>query len=155
MSPPSSPSPLSLSLPPSHLPFITLSSPFSLYLRCPTLILLDDLHTLCPHGDHTSEGERRVAAALANCLDSLHTAPPPHHVVVIATTNQIEAVSLALRRPGRFDREVEVTAPTAQERREVSSCCHSDTPGIWLLWLVKMKSILCKLPLSCVVVYMS
>ena len=129
----------SFSVSPSLAPsFIPLSSPLS--FRCPALILLDDLHTLCPHGDHTSEGERRAAAALAHCLDSLYTALPPRHVVVIATTNQIEAVSLALRRPGRFDKEVEVTVPTAQERREVSSCCHSDTPGILLLLVVKMKT---------------
>lgn len=64
-------------------------------------------------------GSEQASSTLAACLDALHTAPPPQHVVVIATTNQIEAVDSSLRRPGRFDREVEVTTPSAAERREV------------------------------------
>ena len=85
------------------------------------LVLLDDLHVLCGSGEGSGgEGGRRGATmTLAACLDALHTAPPSRHVVVVATTNQIEAVDTALRRPGRFDREIEVTVPNAAERREV------------------------------------
>jgi transitional endoplasmic reticulum ATPase len=41
------------------------------------------------------------------------------NVVLIGATNRIEAVDAALRRPGRFDREIEVTIPSAEERTEV------------------------------------
>lgn len=52
-------------------------------------------------------------------MDQLNRTPPPAHVVVMATTNQIERVESSLRRPGRFDKEVEISVPTASERKEV------------------------------------
>lgn len=56
---------------------------------------------------------------LATLMDQLNRTPPPAHMVVMATTNQIERVEPSLRRPGRFDREVEIPVPTATERKEV------------------------------------
>ena len=94
--------------------FTDLSSVFlttSLY-RSPSLILLDDLHSLSP----------TASASLSARLDDLHIKPSVRPVVVVATTNHIEAVDLALRRPGRFDREIEITTPSAVERREVRVC---------------------------------
>ncbi|XP_064390152.1 ATPase family gene 2 protein homolog A-like [Halichondria panicea] len=86
--------------------------------HAPTLLVLDDLHVLCPHRNSApSESERRSTAALITCLDSLEQAP--RHIVVVATTNQIEGVEPSLRRPGRFDREVEIHAPSARERRDI------------------------------------
>ena len=85
--------------------------------RCPSLIVLEDLHSLCASPD--GGAERAASSILAACLDALHTAPPSRHVVVMAMTNRIEAIDLALRRPGRFDREIEVTSPNALERKEV------------------------------------
>ena len=84
------------------------------------MLVLDDLHDLCPHRDLSpSEEERRATASLATLMDQLNRTPPPAHVVVMATTNQIERVESSLRRPGRFDREVEISVPTASERKEV------------------------------------
>ena len=86
------------------------------------MIILDDLEVLCPHRD-TSPGEveRKVVACLSAQMDELHKHPPPLHVVVLATTNQIEKVEPNLRRQGRFDKEVELPVPTACGRFEVCS----------------------------------
>ncbi len=84
----------------------------------PSLLVLDDLHVLCPHRNSApSEGERRSTATLLTCLDSL--GQTSRHVVVVATTNQIEGVEPSLRRPGRFDREIEIPAPNAAGRRDI------------------------------------
>ena len=70
-------------------------------------------------------------------MDQLNRTPPLAHVVVIATTNQIERVESSLRRPGRFDREVEISVPTASERKEVTFP-HCDLGGsineVLLMW---------------------
>ena len=76
---------------------------------------MDDLHLL----SGSAEG-RSLVSILAGCLDNLHATHPARHVVVVATTNQIEEIDSSLRRPGRFEREVEVTTPSAAERRQVS-----------------------------------
>ena len=66
-------------------------------------------------------------------MDELHQAPPQGHVVVMATTNQMEGVDLTLRRPGRFDKEVEVAVPSGKERREVSECvCVCVCASVWV-----------------------
>lgn len=97
---------------------ITLLTPLTLSHSAPSLLVLDDLHMLCPHRNSTpSEGERRSTATLLTCLDSLGQSP--RHIVVIATTNQIEGVEPSLRRPGRFDREIEIPAPNAAERQDI------------------------------------
>ena len=91
--------------------------------RCPSLVVIDDLHILCPRYDSgPSENERKLTAFLCSQLDGLHRTPPPAHVVVIATTSQIDGVEPSLRRPGRFDMEVEIPVPTASDRREVHMC---------------------------------
>ena len=104
---------------PVHLTIIIL--PTHNY-SAPTLLVLDDLHVLCPHRNSSpSESEKRSTAALISCLDSLEQSP--RHIVVVATTNQIEGVEPSLRRPGRFDREIELHVPSAKERREIL-CVH-------------------------------
>jgi AAA family ATPase len=52
------------------------------------------------------------------------------NVVLIGATNRIEAVDAALRRPGRFDREIEVTIPSAEERTEILSVLLRDVPNM-------------------------
>lgn len=90
--------------------------------------MIDDLHVLCPRYDSgPSENERKLTASLCSHLDSLHRSPPPAHVVVIATTSQIDAVEPSLRRPGRFDKEIEIPVPTALERREVCTLLRIET----------------------------
>ena len=97
---------------------------------CPCLIILDDLDDLCPHQDASpNELERKTMASISAQLDDLHRHPPPAHVVVLATTNQIERVEANLRRPGRFDKEVELPVPSASDRLEVC-CTHEVTRTI-------------------------
>ena len=85
------------------------------YNRTPSLIVLEDLHFL-----RASPEGKAVACSLVGCLDNLHATHPSKHVVVVATTNQIEDIDPSLRRPGRFEREIEITTPSALERRQVS-----------------------------------
>lgn len=64
--------------------------------KAPSVILMDELDTLCP-GKNGSEQEKRVFAVLLSLLDKLND----HRVVVIGVTRQLENVDAALRRPGR------------------------------------------------------
>jgi len=64
--------------------------------KAPSVVLMDELDTLCP-GKGSSEQEKRVLAVLLSMLDQLVN----HRVVVIGLTRQLENVDIALRRPGR------------------------------------------------------
>ena len=86
----------------------------------PSLLVLDDLDVLCPMRDTTlSEAELRGVACLSALMDGLCRDPSPAHVVVVATTHQLERVELSLRSPGRFEKELEVPVPTSCDRLEV------------------------------------
>lgn len=61
--------------------------------------------------------EDRLKVGTSCCVLQSSASP----VVVIGATNRLEAVDAALRRPGRFDREIEITIPTAEQRAQVSS----------------------------------
>lgn len=92
---------------------------------CPSLIVLDDLDALCPRGDSgLGELERRAISSLLTQLDDLHRHPPACHVAVVATTNQIDCVPSHLRRPGRFDKEMEIPVPSATDRIQVTAALH-------------------------------
>jgi len=64
----------------------------------------------------TGEVERRVVAQLLSLMDGLKSRK---NVIVIGATNRPEALDMALRRPGRFDREIELRAPDREGRREI------------------------------------
>ena len=100
----------------------------------PCVVLLDELDAIAPArsggdglgargGDGGGADEAmsaRIVAALLSVLDGAGAdAVSLHRVVVVATTNRPEAIDRALRRPGRFDREIEVGAPTPAGRREI------------------------------------
>ena len=87
--------------------------------QAPSLVVVDDIDLLCPQQRETSssEAERRASAALLNVLDTLPSLP--QHVVLLATTNRLESIDSSLRRPGRFDSEVEIPAPTVLDRKEI------------------------------------
>ncbi|NMC09530.1 MAG: AAA family ATPase, partial [Methanothrix sp.] len=67
-------------------------------------------------GDVTGEVERRVVAQLLSLMDGLKERK---NVIVIGSTNRPEALDVALRRPGRFDREIELGVPDAEGRMEI------------------------------------
>ena len=104
----------------------------------PCVVLLDELDAIAParaggdglggRGDAGASGggdeqmSARVVAALLSALDGAggeNGEDDMRGVVVVATTNRPEAVDRALRRPGRFDREIEVGVPTPSARREI------------------------------------
>ncbi|RLI82377.1 AAA family ATPase, partial [Archaeoglobales archaeon] len=72
----------------------------------PSIIFIDEIDAIAPRRDEvTGEVERRVVAQLLTLMDGLEERG---QVIVIAATNRVEAVDPALRRPGRFDREIEI-----------------------------------------------
>ncbi len=83
----------------------------------PSIIFIDEIDSLAPSRDNTStEVERRIVSQLLTLMDGLS---PSDKVVVLAATNRQNAVDPALRRPGRFDREIEIPAPDAPSRLEI------------------------------------
>ncbi len=85
--------------------------------NAPSIIFIDEIDSIAPKREHvTGEVERRVVAQLLALMDGLRTRG---RVVVIAATNRVNAIDPALRRPGRFDREIEIKVPTRQGRLEI------------------------------------
>ena len=83
----------------------------------PSVIFIDELDSIAPRRDEVQgEVERRVVAQLLTVMDGLTSRG---NVVVIAATNREDAIDPALRRPGRFDREIEIGVPTAEGRLEI------------------------------------
>ncbi len=85
--------------------------------NAPSIIFLDELDSIAPkRGDVTGEVERRVVAQLLSLMDGLNERK---NVIVIGSTNRPEALDMALRRPGRFDREIELGVPDNEGRLEI------------------------------------
>jgi len=85
--------------------------------NAPSVIFIDEIDALAPKRDEVSgEVERRVVAQLLTLMDGLKSR---QNVIVIAATNRIDAVDPALRRPGRFDREIEIGIPDRDGRKEI------------------------------------
>ncbi|MBU4491053.1 MAG: AAA family ATPase, partial [Euryarchaeota archaeon] len=85
--------------------------------EAPSIIFIDELDSIAPKREEvTGEVERRVVAQLLTMMDGLEERGA---VVVIGATNRIDAIDPALRRPGRFDREIEIGVPNRLERSEI------------------------------------
>ncbi len=85
--------------------------------NAPSIIFIDEIDAIAPkRGEVTGEVEKRVVAQLLALMDGLESRG---QVIVIGATNRIEAVDPALRRPGRFDREIEIGIPTKNDRKEI------------------------------------
>src|SRR6185437_292288 len=85
--------------------------------RAPSIIFIDEIDSIAPKRDEArGEVERRIVAQLLTLMDGLE---PRQNVVVIAATNRIDAIDEALRRPGRFDREIVIGVPDQDGRRQV------------------------------------
>src|SRR6266699_1644843 len=85
--------------------------------NAPSIIFIDELDSIAPKRDEvTGEVERRVVAQLLALMDGLQARGK---VVVIGATNRPNALDPALRRPGRFDREIEIGVPDRDGRREI------------------------------------
>ena len=85
--------------------------------NAPAIIFIDELDSIAPkREDVTGEVERRVVAQLLTLLDGMQGRD---NVVVIGATNRRDAIDPALRRPGRFDRELEIGVPDKNGRAEI------------------------------------
>ena len=85
--------------------------------NAPSIILIDELDSIAPKREEvTGEVERRVVAQLLALMDGLSGRG---NVIVIGATNRPNAVDPALRRPGRFDREIEIGIPDKRGRHEI------------------------------------
>ena len=85
--------------------------------NAPTIVFIDELDTLAPKREEvTGEVERRVVATLCTALDGLKSRGK---VIVIGATNRVNALDPAIRRPGRFDREIEIGVPDRDGRKEI------------------------------------
>ncbi|MCL4347317.1 MAG: AAA family ATPase, partial [Candidatus Thermoplasmatota archaeon] len=77
--------------------------------NAPSIIFIDELDSIAPKREEVQgEVERRVVAQLLTLMDGLSKRG---HVIVIGATNREDAIDPALRRPGRFDREIEIGVP--------------------------------------------
>ncbi len=85
--------------------------------NAPSIIFIDEIDSIAPKRDEvTGEVERRVVAQLLALMDGLESRGK---VVVIGATNRPNALDPALRRPGRFDREIEIGIPDRKARKEI------------------------------------
>ncbi|AGB36902.1 CDC48 family AAA ATPase [Natronococcus occultus] len=83
----------------------------------PAIVFIDELDSIAPkREDVQGDVERRVVAQLLSLMDGLEDRG---EITVIGTTNRVDAIDPALRRPGRFDREIEIGVPDAAGREEV------------------------------------
>ncbi len=83
----------------------------------PSIIFIDEIDSIAPKREEVQgEVERRVVAQLLTLMDGMKERG---HVIVIGATNRIDAVDPALRRPGRFDREIEIGVPDKNGRKEI------------------------------------
>ncbi|HIH73560.1 MAG TPA: CDC48 family AAA ATPase [Thermococcaceae archaeon] len=85
--------------------------------NAPSIIFIDEIDAIAPKREEvTGEVEKRVVSQLLTLMDGLKSRGK---VIVIAATNRPDALDPALRRPGRFDREIEVGVPDKQGRKEI------------------------------------
>ena len=82
----------------------------------PAIVFIDEIDSIAPKRQNVSgEAEKRLVAQLLTLMDGLSKS----NIVVIAATNRPDAIDEALRRPGRFDREIVVGVPDESGRREI------------------------------------
>uniref|UniRef100_A0A4W6BVC9 AFG2 AAA ATPase homolog B n=1 Tax=Lates calcarifer TaxID=8187 RepID=A0A4W6BVC9_LATCA len=84
----------------------------------PCVLFLDELDSLCPRRTGSSAPENRLVAQLLTLMDGMDQSD---RFLIVGATNQPDRLDPALRRPGRFDREVIIGAPTLQQRKDILS----------------------------------
>ncbi|KAG7481940.1 hypothetical protein JOB18_008498 [Solea senegalensis] len=91
----------------------------------PCVLFLDELDSLCPRRTGSSSPENRLVAQLLTLMDGMDRSD---RFLIIGATNRPDSLDPALRRPGRFDREVVIGAPTMQQRRSILSVLCAKMP---------------------------
>ncbi len=107
--------------------------------RTPSIVFIDELDSIAPRReDVTGEVERRVVAQLLTIMDGLEERG---EIIIVGATNRVEAIDPALRRPGRFDREIEISVPDYDGRLEILQIHTRDMPLANDVNLEKLASI--------------
>ncbi|NWZ66257.1 SPAT5 protein, partial [Acrocephalus arundinaceus] len=89
-------------------------------LCCSSIIFIDELDALCPKREGAqNEVEKRVVASLLTLMDGIGSEGSEGQLLVLGATNRPHALDAALRRPGRFDTEIEIGIPNAQDRLDI------------------------------------
>ena len=87
--------------------------------KSPSIIFIDEIDSIAPKREEvTGEVERRVVSQMLSLMDGLEARGK---VIVISATNRPNAIDPALRRPGRFDREIEIKVPDKKGRKDILS----------------------------------
>jgi transitional endoplasmic reticulum ATPase len=85
--------------------------------KSPSIIFIDEIDSIAPKREEvTGEVERRVVSQMLSLMDGLEARGK---VIVISATNRPNAIDPALRRPGRFDREIEIKVPDKKGRKDI------------------------------------
>ena len=85
--------------------------------HAPSLVLIDELDAITPHREKSgAQSDVRMVTQLLSLLDGLTKVDG---LVVIGTTNRVDAIDVAMRRPGRFDREIFIGPPGAEGRLDI------------------------------------
>jgi len=130
----------------THLSVVTAASVFSKYVgeaegkvkdvfeearaNAPSIIFIDEIDSICPSREHVNEEyQRRIVAALLTEMDSINS---NLRVIVIGTTNRPNAIDNALRRPGRFDKEIEIPVPSLPDRLDILKVVCEDMQRVGL-----------------------
>jgi len=104
--------------------------------KAPSIIFIDEIDSIAPKREEVSgEMEKRIVSQLLTLMDGLEARGK---VVVIGATNRPDSLDPALRRPGRFDREIEIGIPDEKSRLEI---LHIHTRGMPLEPDVKLEEI--------------
>lgn len=85
--------------------------------KAPSIVFVDEIDSIAPKREEvTGEVERRVVSQMLSLMDGLEARGK---VIIIAATNRPNAIDPALRRPGRFDREIEIKVPDKKGRKDI------------------------------------
>ena len=88
----------------------------------PSIIFIDEIDAIAPKREETTgEVERRVVSQILTMMDGLKSRGK---VIVIGATNRVNSIDPALRRPGRFDREIEINVPRKEGRLSILKNSH-------------------------------
>ena len=82
----------------------------------PCLVMIDDVDLLCPDRASSSEQQRQAVSCLLSLMDGVDAGQRQGGVVVVATSARPNAIDPAMRRPGRLDKEVELSVPSSVDR---------------------------------------
>ncbi|WP_049927144.1 CDC48 family AAA ATPase [Halopiger goleimassiliensis] len=84
--------------------------------NAPTIIFFDEIDSIAGQRDEDGDAENRIVGQLLTLMDGLDAR---EEVIVIGATNRVDSIDPALRRGGRFDREIQIGVPDEQGRREI------------------------------------